>query len=373
MGLQEGRLGRRNKFAEQWNARFKELLKYKSEHGHCDVPKRRGKLGVWVKTQRTAYMAASLAQDRIDRLSGIGFKWSLKECWDTRFQELLKYKAKHGDCDVSTKKGKLGQWVGHQRSTYKTDSLAQGRIDRLDSIGFKWSLKEAALPWETRFNELVQYKAKHGDCNVPVKQGQLGKWVSTQRTAYMAGSLAQDRIDRLNNVGLKWAMIDPIVPWETRFNDLVKYKVKHGDCDVPQRQGKLGTWVNTQRTNYKKDNLSKDRIDRLNVIGFDWTPPTGRSRKRKAPPSTRMQSSSRQMRVSSPSTNVKSVSVVAGASDVKLNGVKGKGFDSEPSLPLQIPSKRSDCNLGTESDDEVDEIGALIYDHAMRRKQFPMK
>ena len=27
---------------------------------------------------------------------------------------------------------------------------------------------------------------------------------------------------------------------ETRFNELVKYKAEHADCDVPQRQGKLG-------------------------------------------------------------------------------------------------------------------------------------
>ena len=77
------------------------------------------------------------------------------------------------------------------------------------------------------------------------------------------------------------------MPWETRFNELVQYKAKHGDCNVPRSQGQLGKWVNNQRTIYKKGKLSQDRIDRLNGIGFDWTPPRGGSRKRKAPPSTR--------------------------------------------------------------------------------------
>ena len=78
------------------------------------------------------------------------------------------------------------------------------------------------------------------------------------------------------------------------------------------------------------------------------------------------------MRVPSPCTNVQSLSIGARARGVESDGIKGKGFDSEISLPLQIPSK-SKRNLGSESDDEVDEIGALIYDQVMQQRQMPMK
>ena len=53
LGLRGERLGRRNTKNEQRNARFKELLDYRSEHGNCDVPRRQGKLGNRVGTQRT--------------------------------------------------------------------------------------------------------------------------------------------------------------------------------------------------------------------------------------------------------------------------------------------------------------------------------
>ena len=36
----------------------------------------------------------------------------------------------------------------------------------------------AVVPWETRFAELAEYKANNGDCNVPVGQGELGRWES---------------------------------------------------------------------------------------------------------------------------------------------------------------------------------------------------
>ena len=219
-------------------------------------------------------MAGSFAQDRVDQLNSIGFKWTSKGPempWEARFKELVQYKANHGDCNISTKQGQLGKWVGTQRTNYRKGKLSQDRIDRLSNIGFKWALKEAdsTVPWETRFNELVQYKAKHGDCNVPTKQGKLGTWVHTQRIAYAAGSLAQDRTDQLSSIGFEWKQRDPTVPWETRFNELVQYKAKHGDCDVPWSQGQLGRWVHKQRTTHKKGKLSRDRIDRLTGIGFD--------------------------------------------------------------------------------------------------------
>ena len=263
------------------------------------------------------------------------------EKWNARLKELLQYKSEHGNCNVPVRQGKLGRWVNRQRSAYMADSLAQDRIDRLNSIGFKWALKSpgSTVPWETRLEELINYKAKHGECNVPQKQGKLGTWVGSQRTAYRAGSLLQDRIDRLDSIGFKWSLKEAALPWETRFKDLVQYKEVHGDCNVPRRQGQLGIWVETQRNTHKKGKLSHDRIDRLNCIGFDWTPPIGGSRKTKAPPCTRKQSLSRKERPS-PSTNVDSLSVGGG-------GARG---------------------VETENDDEVDEIGAFIYDQVMQQR-----
>ena len=234
------------------------------------------------------------------------------ELWNARFKELLDYRSEHGDCNVLQSQGQLGKWVNNQRTAYKADSLGHDRVDRLSSIGFKWALKEAVptMPWEIRYHELVQNKAKHGDCNIPAKQGQLGSWVHKQRQIYKKGKLSQDRIDRLNGIGFKWLLknVGPNVPWKTRFDELVRYRAKHGDCNIPVRQGQLGRWVSYQRKVYKSSSLEQERIDRLNGIGFDWTPPKGNTGKRKA-------------------------------------------------------------SNGTESDDEVDEIGALIYDQVMRQRR----
>ena len=158
--------------------------------------------------------------------------------------------------------------------------LAEERRSPRRNSKLKQAKQVAAARTETRFNELVQYQTKHGDCDISTKKGKLGPWASKQRVAYRANSLEQSRIDRLDSIGFKWALKEQ-VPWETRFNDLVQYKATHGNCGIPFRQGKLGSWAHIQRNYYKNNKLSQDRIDRLNDIDFDWTPPTGRSRKRR--------------------------------------------------------------------------------------------
>ena len=57
----------------------------------------------------------------------------------------------------------------------------------LDSIGFVWKFRATpiSVDWEVRFQQLVEYKRVHGDCNVPQRykaNPQLGTWVITQRT-----------------------------------------------------------------------------------------------------------------------------------------------------------------------------------------------
>ena len=64
-------------------------------------------------------------------------------------------------------------------------------------------------------------------------------------------------------------------------NQLLQFKEEFGHCNVPQRfanNPSLGRWCKTMRTAYKKiqkgtktnSNLSQDRIERLEEIGFQW-------------------------------------------------------------------------------------------------------
>jgi hypothetical protein len=101
----------RKEQSQLWDQRYEELMDFKQEHGHCNVPRtwlRNPQLGTWLNTQRKQYRlsiqgeSSQMNPDRRAKLEQLGFKWSLceKQDWDVRFQELSEYKVKHGDCLV---------------------------------------------------------------------------------------------------------------------------------------------------------------------------------------------------------------------------------------------------------------------------------
>ena len=57
--------------------------------------------------------------------------------------------------------------------------------------------------------------------------------------------------------------------------ELEAYADENGDCNVPKEYAanpQLGSWVDNQRTCYKNGELSDDRIERLEDLGFSWDP-----------------------------------------------------------------------------------------------------
>ena len=211
--------------------------------------------------------------------------------WDGRYEELKQYRSKFGDCNVPQKWGdnpQLGQWVNTQRQQYrlykegKDSCMTEERIKKLNDIGFEWVFN---FSWDDRYEELKQYRSKFGDCNVPQKWGdnlQLGRWVQTQRCQYRlykegkASSMTEERIEKLNDVGFEWVLT---FTWGDRYEEIKAYRSKYGDCNVPRGWSdnpQLGTWVNSQRYQYrlykegKQSTMTEEKIKKLNGIGFEW-------------------------------------------------------------------------------------------------------
>ena len=261
---------------QAWEAQFQELADYKAEHGDCLVPRnwKNKQLATWVNTQRASRSEDKLVTDKIKQLDELGFVWDAKKgVWEAKFQELADYKAEHGDCLVprNWKNKQLATWVDTQRLSRKKGWLDTDKIKQLDELGFVWNPLEQA--WEIRFQELADYKTEHGDCLVlrSWKNKQLASWVATQRVLRKKDQLDAEKIKQLDKLGFVWNPIQQL--WETQFQELLRYKQKHGDCLVPngwKESIRLGRWVNTQRISRKKDKLDAEKIKRLDEIGFVW-------------------------------------------------------------------------------------------------------
>lgn len=174
------------------------------------VVKQRAQYKLWTENKHS-----QMTESRIRLLNSIDFQWSLYNKWDDKFDELLKYKEQHGHANVPKNYGPLGVWVGDQRTQYKLlkknrySRMTIERFKLLESIGFEWSIFKG---WEDKFRELIDYKVANGHTNIPVRDGPLGVWVGNQRTQYRMyrenkrSSMNPRRIELLESVGFEWSL-----------------------------------------------------------------------------------------------------------------------------------------------------------------------
>jgi hypothetical protein len=192
----------------KWNRHYTALVKFQRDNGHCRVPHRCGdypRLADWILLQRKSFKDGTLSRERMEKLTRIGLSW---DPWTEKYNALVQYKRKYGDCNVSSKDKehhKLGTWVGDLRTSFKKGTLSDARISKLNEIGFTWHGIDAK--WNMRYSELMKYIREFGHCNVPQKYDanpQLGEWVITQRKTFKNGSIREDRLAKLNELGFRW-------------------------------------------------------------------------------------------------------------------------------------------------------------------------
>jgi len=131
------------------------------------------------------------------------------------------------------------------------------------------------LDWDAMFHALEVFKDEYGHCHVPThweKNPQMGRWVAVQRYRRKIGELQEHYVIRLDRIGFVWTPADKV--WNEMIVRLVKYKGKHGNCEVPTdcpADPQLARWVVVQRHARKIGSLSEGRVQRLSELGFIWS------------------------------------------------------------------------------------------------------
>lgn len=223
--------------------------------------------------------------------------------WMEMYQRLVKYGMDHGDTKVPRNYNldpQLAAWVNTQRVQFNKSELSLERTALLNSINFDWVAPKGrprgqlkGLPsedhWNIMYERLVAYKKDHGDTKVLKrykKDPQLAQWVSCQRRAYKNKTMLDEHVSLLNSIDFLWEVHSRSNGfWDDMYQRLFKYGVDHGNTDVPSSYNKkdpqLVSWVNNQRTAYKKGKMSSERKLLLNSIGFDWKEPRSRCSREK--------------------------------------------------------------------------------------------
>ncbi|EJK63944.1 hypothetical protein THAOC_15369, partial [Thalassiosira oceanica] len=139
--------------------------------------------------------------------------------WEVRFDELSRFHAKHGHRKVpKIQHAALYGWYVEQRRLGRNGNLEKKKKERIESLDVDWfpaqrkvAKKFITQKWKQKFEELKQYKAEHGTCEIQVGASQdkakaksLRQWVFHQRNANNGGKLTRDQQQQLESINFTW-------------------------------------------------------------------------------------------------------------------------------------------------------------------------
>lgn len=175
----------------------------------------------------------------------------------------------------------VGKWLELQRQVQagqRPGRLTAEQAAKLEKLGIRWNHRLEAA-WEKGFTSAQKYRTEHGDLLVPVRYRDkndfaLGEWIVYNRQRYLGGNLTQNRIERLEAIGMVWSTSNDL--WEQNYAAATQYYLEHGDLEVPIKYETpsgfgLGVWLGAQRAAHKAGELPQEQVERLDALGMDWT------------------------------------------------------------------------------------------------------
>jgi hypothetical protein len=140
--------------------------------------------------------------------------------------------------------------------------------------------------WNLNFRLLLQFKDRKGHLRVPLKHieadQRLGAWVSLKRVHKRKGTLSDDEIRRLDDIGFIWNVYE--AKFEIMITALTQYTKREGHCNVPYKHIEqvkdteaeggvtkldLGAWFKNLRGCQRRGILlDRKREEQLENLGF---------------------------------------------------------------------------------------------------------
>ena len=152
--------------------------------------------------------------------------------------------------------------------------LPDVKIQKLDDIGMIWSMSEKQ--WDEHYQIAKRYYKEHG--NLLIKETEqiddlkMGYWIVSQRGQYKAGKLSEDRIDKLNAIGMCWDVLKE--GSDKIYNLCEEYHKTHGNLLIPQHYSvdgaNLGHLVSALRLKKKKNKMTAEEINKYERLGMVW-------------------------------------------------------------------------------------------------------
>ena len=299
--------------AEEFNQRFRELVAFKAEHGHCRVPfvdPRYNGLAQWCsrfnKKLRSHRLTGPLAVSLTTAAPAESATNATEDASIDAAAEQNHSTGATGDNDsavdaaVATQGGSTSTRVSPKEKELRILLERKKKLEDLGGFDFDFGFhrKEGVAAaaksnqdrWDENFKALVQYKERVGNADVPStyregkdkKDATLAIWVAKQRDLWRnkqrgkGRKLSDEREAKLVSLGFNFEIVD--AKWESRYDELKTYHEKNGTANVVERRDtrSLYHWCTRQREAFHRfleDNsgpMTNEHIAKMEKLGFDW-------------------------------------------------------------------------------------------------------
>ena len=237
------------------------------------------KIGSWCITQRQNKKNNKLEIYQINKLEEIdGWYWkhNYDNIWMKNYDLLIKYIIEKKEIPFSKltvfNNIKIGAWCQKQKDKYKNNCLSKDRREKLEKInGWYWE-NEYDKQWNDMYNLLLEYVRENN--SIPIrsilyKEKNIGSWCGMQRMNYKQNKITQNRINNLEKIPEWYWEHNYDEEWNIKYIILKKFIAKYNRLPYPSdiyNKTKIGEWCTRQKTEFKNNNLSKYRIEKLEKI-----------------------------------------------------------------------------------------------------------
>ncbi|ACI64187.1 predicted protein, partial [Thalassiosira pseudonana CCMP1335] len=171
--------------------------------------------------------------------------------FETMFEKLQRFKEEHNHVNVPVKykeDPQLGHWPSKPDNGGSVRYLDKEKMDRLDSIGFSWSMMRGSTAgrappksFDENLQDLHLFYQQYGKW--PSRSDPLGNFVKDLRKSYSKKNekFMKERAPKLDRIGFQWVV--PDLPWETRMKQIQDFSSKFGHLNIDHNvksQGNLG-------------------------------------------------------------------------------------------------------------------------------------
>ena len=296
--------------AGRWDFCYSILQEFYHEYGqypHSRTCYRGIKIGRWLSEQILYIQHNSLSAARKERLEMLpGWSTFLIERQPTRrtfddyYKELLVYFEREGHIDIpqsyiNPSTGcKLGLYLTRLRNIRKkTDRghLSQDQINRLNALGMKWVKREHPYrDFDYYYQQLIKFYRREGHIKVPTRfidpdtGCHLGNFINCVRQAKRGTGhdivLTDRKIEMLNDLGMVWQVQASPLPFDTYYEELLRYYRREGHIRVPgnyivpENGCKLGKFIQRMRAiragTASSGFITQEQIAKLDAMGMVW-------------------------------------------------------------------------------------------------------